>query len=73
MPKKKSKSESPLEEYINSLIDKKLEDWNSEIKKEDATEIVNFLMPEIEKKISEIVLKHLKAIATYTINQLKED
>jgi hypothetical protein len=30
-------------------------------------------MPEIEKVVAKIVLKHLKAIATYTQKHLKED
>ena len=62
-----------FEEYINSLIDEKLENHDSSIKQEDAKEIVDHLMPELEKVVSKVVLKHLKAIAVYTQKQLKED
>jgi len=62
-----------FEEYINSLIDKKLESHDSSIRQEDAKEIVEYLMPELEKVVSKVVLKHLKAIAVYTQKQLKED
>jgi hypothetical protein len=64
---------NPLDEYINKLIDEKLKDHDSTIKEEDAKEIVKCLMPEIEKVVAKIVLKHLKAIATYTQKHLKED
>jgi hypothetical protein len=66
-------STNGLVDYINSLIDQRLETWNTSIKEEDAKEIVEALMPEIERVVSRIVLKHIKAIATYTISQLKED
>lgn len=62
-----------LEEYINVLIDAKLKDHETSIKKEDAKEIVSHIMPELEKVVAKIVLKHLKAIATYTQKHLKED
>ena len=64
---------SLLEDYINGLIDKKLKEHSSSINKEDAQEIVEFLMPDFEKAVSKIVLKHLRAIATYTLKELKED
>ena len=64
---------SALEAYINMLIDDRLTEHDTSIKKEDAKEIVDHLMPELEKVISKIVLKHLRAIATYTQKHLKED
>ena len=62
-----------LEDYINFLIDKKLQSYESSVKKDDAKEIVEHLIPEIEKIVSKIVLKHLRAIATYTLKELKEE
>ena len=71
MPKNKDEADV-LADYVNSLIDKKLEKWDSSIKEEDAKEIINHLMPEIEKVVSKVVLKHLRSIATYTLKELKE-
>lgn len=64
---------SPLDDYVNELIDKKLQTHETSITNEDAKQIVEHLMPELEKAVSKIVLKHLKAIALYTQNKLKED
>lgn len=62
-----------FEDYINKLIDEKLKMHDSSLNEEDAKEIVKFLMPEVEKAVSKIVLKHLRAIAKYTLKQLKEE
>jgi hypothetical protein len=62
-----------LEEYINHLIDKKLDGYDSSIKEQDAKEIVDHIMPELEKVVAKVVLKHLRSIATYTLKELKED
>lgn len=64
---------TPLDNYINELINAKLEMHETSITSEDAKEIIEHLMPELEKAVSKIVLKHLKAIAAYTQNKLKED
>ena len=68
-----TKEGAALEEYLNCLIDEKLNSHDSSIKEEDAKEIIKYLMPELEKAVSKIVLKHLRAIATYTLKELKED
>jgi (2Fe-2S) ferredoxin len=73
MKENKMAEESSLVTYINSLIDERLETWDTKLKEEDAKEIVEALIPEIEKVVSRIVLKHIKAIAIYAINKLKED
>ena len=73
MAQENMKEASLLEDYINGLIDKKLKEHSSSINKEDAEEIIECLMPEFEKVVSKIVLKHLRAIATYTLKELKED
>jgi hypothetical protein len=62
-----------IEDLINGLIDERLKDHETSIKEEDAKEIVEYLMPELEKVVSKIVLKHLKAIAAYVQTKLKED
>ena len=70
---KKPKGASVLEEYVNDLIDERLKNHDTSIKEEDAKEIVEHLMPELERVVSKVVLKHLRSIATYTLKQLKED
>ncbi len=70
MPKKKNQPENPMENYINSLIDKKLESWDSSIKKEDAEEIVKFLIPELEQLISKVVKNHLHFLFERAIDKL---
>jgi hypothetical protein len=68
MAKKKKEESDVLKEYVNSLIDEKLEGLD-----DDAKKIAEHLMPELEKIVSKIVLKHLRSIATYTLKQLKEE
>ena len=43
---------SLLEDHVNHLIDKRLKGHESSIKEEDAKEIVDHLMPELEKVVS---------------------
>jgi len=62
-----------FEDYINFLIDKKLESHESSIKKEDAQEIIETLMPEIEKLVSKIVIQHIRSFATILLKKLKEE
>lgn len=73
MAPKQTEEIAALEAYINSLIDKKLEDQDDTIKEKDAEEIVKHLMPEIEKVVAKIVLKHLKAIITVAQRRLKKE
>lgn len=72
MPKKPQEN-NPMEDYIKDLIDKQLKEREDNIKKEDAQEIVKSIMPELESLASKVVLRHLKAIAKYTLDRLKED
>jgi Zn-dependent M32 family carboxypeptidase len=73
MPPKQPEGASLLEDYVNHLIDSKLDGFETSIKEEDAKEIVEHLMPELEKVVSKIIIKHLRAIATYTLKELKEE
>ena len=52
-----TKEGQAFEEYVNALIDKKLEAYEINIKKEDADEIIKHIMPEMEKVVSKIVIK----------------
>jgi glutamyl-tRNA reductase len=72
MPQKK-KEPNPMENYIKNLIEEALEEWEANIKKEDADEIIKSIMPELETLVSKVVLKHLKSIAKYTLEKLKEE
>jgi Zn-dependent M32 family carboxypeptidase len=72
MPQSK-KEANPMENYIKNLIEAALDEWESKITAEDAEEIVKAIKPELEKMVSKAVLKHLKSIARYTLEKLKED
>lgn len=64
---------NPMEGYIKKLIKEALEEQENNITKEDADEIIKAMMPELETLVSKVILKHLKAIAKYTLGRLKED
>lgn len=72
MPQTK-KEVNPMENYIKKLIAEAMDEWNVKVTKEDAEEIIKAIKPELEKMVSKVVLKHLKSIAKYTLEKLKED
>lgn len=72
MPKKKSTVDNPIEEYVKQAITKVLDQRETELKEEDAKQIIKAILPEIEKIVSKIVLKHFKAIALYVQKNLKD-
>ena len=49
-----------LTKYLNSLIDERLEQWDTKIKEDDAKEIVDALMPVLEEKIATFIQTELK-------------
>lgn len=72
MPQTK-KEVNPMENYIKKLIEEAMDEWDVKVSKDDAEEIVNAIKPELEKMVSKVVLKHLKSIAKYTLEKLKEE
>jgi ribosomal protein S20 len=73
MAKKKNETViSPIETYFKEIFDKVLGERNDELKEEDAQQIIKAILPEIEKIVANIVLKHFKAIAIYVQNNLKD-
>ena len=73
MANKKKQEVNPMEGYIKQLIKEALKEQENTIKKEDADEIIKAMMPELESLVSKVVLGHLRAIAKYTLERLKED
>jgi hypothetical protein len=63
---------NPIETYVKEVVDKVLSKRNDELKEEDAQQIIKAILPEIEKIVASIVLKHFKAIAVYVQNNLKD-
>ncbi len=69
MPRKKINAiELYVEETINSALHKR----DTKLKEEDANQIIKAILPEIEKIVAKIVLKHFKAIAVYVQGNLKD-
>ncbi len=73
MARKKSETIiNPIETYVKEVVDKVLSKRNDELKEEDAQQIIKAILPEIEKIVAGIVLKHFKAIAVYVQTNLKD-
>lgn len=70
---KKKELKNPMEDYINLLIDKKLENWQTKLTTDDAQIIVDGIMPELEALVAREVLKHLKILLNHSIKKLKEE
>ena len=64
---------SPLDDYVNELIDKRLKEWNSNLTADDAKVIVKSIVPELEVLVSKEVLKHLKILLNHSITKLKKE
>jgi len=63
---------NPIEKYVDEAVNKALNSRDDRLKKEDAEEIVKAILPEIEKIVSKIILKHFKALAIYVQNNLRD-
>jgi len=72
MPKKKIPDINPIESYVEEVVNKILNKRDVELKREDAEEIVQTILPEIEKIVSKIILKHFKALATHVQLNLRD-
>jgi len=73
MPKKKPVPIiNPIETYVREVVDKVIDKRNDELKEEDAQQIIKAILPEIEKIVANVILKHFKAIAIYVQTNLKD-
>ena len=70
---KKKQPDNPMDNYINELIDKRLEEWDTNLTKEDAVEIVKSIMPQLEELVAKVVLKHLRALLDHSTKKLKQE
>jgi hypothetical protein len=71
-PKKKPIAPNPIENYVKTIIDEVLDQRETKLKEEDAKQIIKAILPEIEKITSKIIIMHLKALATYVQENLKD-
>jgi DNA topoisomerase VI subunit B len=69
MPRKQP---NPIEAYVEKTIKTVLSKKETELKEEDAKKIIQAILPEIEKIVAKIVLKHFKSIAVYVQTNLKD-
>lgn len=72
MNKKEITEQNPIESYVEKVVNKILDKRDVELKKEDAEEIVQTILPEIERIVSKIILKHFKALATHVQSNLRD-
>ena len=63
---------NPIEAYVDEAIVRALTQNETKLKEEDAKQIIKAILPEIEKIVSKVVLKHFKAIAVYVQKNLKD-
>jgi len=70
---KKTDEQTPMEDYIKKIINDVLDEREEKVTEQDAKEIIKAIIPEIESLVSKVVLNHARAIATYTLERLKEE
>ena len=68
----KKKQPNPIETYVEEVINRVLDKRDSSLKEEDAQEIIKAIIPEIEKITAKIIINHLKALAQYVQENLKD-
>jgi len=66
------KTINPIEAYVEKTIKTVLAKRETELKEEDAKQIIKAILPEIEKIVAKIVLKHFQSIAVYVQTNLKD-
>lgn len=68
----KKESGDSIETLIRKMVDEAIDEREIKLKKEDAKEIVDAMLPELETMVSKVVIKHLKALGTYMQKNLKD-
>ena len=63
--------EQPVDSYIREIIKESIEKYDWNIKKEDAQQIIETLVPLIDKMIADRVKQHLTFLANNLIDILK--
>ena len=63
--------EKPIDSYVRKIIKESIEKHDWKIKKEDAQQIIETLVPLIDKMIADRVKQHLTFLANNLIDILK--
>ena len=63
---------NPIDIHIEKIVKKVIDSREEKLKKEDAEEIVKAIIPKIETIVSNIILKHIKALAVYVQTNFKD-
>ena len=71
MTKKKIVKKSILEDELNKIIQKAVDDYEHSLSKIELKEIVTEIIPEIDKLISNKINEHFKELAKYVIKNFK--
>ena len=61
----------PLDNYIQDIVDKALSHYDTSIKKEDATAIINEIEPIIDNIVSKRIKQHLKILANFMLASIQ--
>lgn len=61
-----------IESLIRKMVDEAIEERELKLKKEDAKEIIDAILPQLESMVSKVVIKHLKALGSYMQKNLKD-
>ena len=65
------KENNRLEEELSNLVKKIIKDYDSELTKNDFKEIVNEIIPEIDRIISMKIKEHFIELAKYILKTLE--
>lgn len=61
-----------LENELESLVEKIIQKTNNKITSDDAKQIVNYIIPEIDRLISKRIKEHFKVLAEYMMKKIIE-
>lgn len=61
-----------IEEYLKKLVEEAINKREFKIKEEEAKEIVESILPELEKMVAKTVLKHFKELNIYFQEKFKD-
>lgn len=68
-----SENNEQLENYFRQLIKDELKAVSVELKENDAKQIVDAIIPEIDSLISKRVKQHIKELVNHINNKISED
>lgn len=62
-----------FEEEVRNLVEEVVKEKTVSIEKQEVSEIVSQILPDVDKMVSNKVKKHLRALAELLLKNLKEE